>query len=357
MKYVTTDRHKLFWILHISGWVLLAIGMKFYTGRDLFSSFEVFYRFILTYIIGFALTLLLRYFYRRIFDKVKTIPLALLVIFLSSTLCLILWEPIDVLLSQPFWTESDWKSFIDSYSPLTIVGYYRMNLIWYMFILTWAVLYFGIKNWMLQMEEKIRTEKAVAQASLSKLQMLRYQINPHFLFNALNSIQGLMYKDVAKADLMLTELSEFLRFSLTAHTEIFIAMEEEFNMLEKYLSIQKVRFEEQFSYSLYLQEDAKPRKILCFLTQPLVENAIKHGTSSDPYAPFLLSIDAFIDGNKLVISIKNSGRWIDGEEGRGTGIRNVRERLENAYQDNYLLEFREENGFVTARIEIKSEDK
>ncbi len=90
--------------------------------------------------------------------------------------------------------------------------------------------------------------------------MLRYQINPHFLFNSLNSIQGLMYQDLKKADLMLTELSEFLRYTLKFNTDIYVSLEDEFEIIEKYLFVEKIRFDNRLDYSIKLPSGLKKKR-------------------------------------------------------------------------------------------------
>lgn len=306
--------------------------------------------FFITYFTGFSLTLGLRYFYRKIYDRFSSILIILLISVITSAVATPLWELVDVLVSLPFWTEERLTLYLQKFHPFQLLVFLKTNLLWYLFILIWSVLYFGIRNWFAQMEEKIRAEKALALANKATLQMLRYQINPHFLFNSLNSIQGLMYRDVKKADLMLTELSEFLRFSLKYKTDLYIPLKDEFEILEKYLFIQKIRFDDQLSYEIVLPPELLTCKILCFLTQPLVENAVKHGMKSEPYTGMMIRIKAGIEQEQLAITITNSGRWIENDEDGGTGIANVRERLENAYPGRYTLSFTEQEGNVRVTL-------
>ena len=182
--------------------------------------------------------------------------------------------------------------------------------------------------------------------------MLRYQINPHFLFNSLNSIQGLMYQDLKKADLMLTELSEFLRYTLKFNTDIYVSLEDEFEIIEKYLFVEKIRFDDRLDYSIQLPATLNKEKILCFLTQPFVENAIKHGMKSSPYNKIEIAVEASVDGSNLVIIVSNTGKWEENDGDDTTGIKNVKERLDNAYPGNYSLNISDETGHVKVEIKV-----
>ena len=179
--------------------------------------------------------------------------------------------------------------------------------------------------------------------------MLRYQINPHFLFNSLNSIKALAFENPEQASFMITELSEFLRITLSYNDKIFIPVSEEIEIIEKYLTIEKIRFEERLDYNISVDSTLIDKKILCFITQPLVENAIKHGMAYKPdgirLSVFFRQIDQCI-----AIEIVNEGKLIENGNSTGTGLKNVRERLENAYFKEYILTMTEEGQFVKVRL-------
>ena len=350
MKNILTDKSRLFWILHLSGWIFYAILMGALSARSLQFGSNNFLLFCLTFITGFLITFGLRFFYRTVYDRFGSVLVVLLIILSASVVVTLLWQLADILASLPFILPGDLETWLNRYRPFQLMKVIKLNLVYFLFILIWSVLYFGIRNWFAQMEERIRAEKALAMANQATLQMLRYQINPHFLFNSLNSIQGLMYRDVEKADLMLTELSEFLRFSLKYKTNLYIPLKDEFEILEKYLFIQKIRFDDELSYEIVLPPELFTCKILCFLTQPLVENAVKHGMKSDPYSGMIIRIKAWTEQEKLAITITNTGRWIENDEDGGTGIANVRERLENAYAGHYTLSLTQEEGNVKVTL-------
>lgn len=345
------NREKLFWILHVTGWILFAIAMKFYYSERIVDSVVSFYRFYVTYFIGFALTSVLRFFYRKVFRRIKTIPGIIGIIILSSTICLIIWEPLDLLVSLPFWTEKELTDFFSTYKPYTILKYYKMNIFWFFIILIWSVLYFGIKFWKDLLIAKQHSEKTLLLAQKSQLQMLRYQLNPHFLFNSLNSIQALVYENPEHADKMITELSEFLRFTLRDKDKLFIPLGEEVNIIEKYLSMEKTRFPDRLDYKISVTQQASNIEVIAFILQPFVENAVKHGLKSSPEKLFI-TVQAFSDNQNLYLKIKNTGHWIDNNDNKGIGIKNVYDRLKMAYPDKYNLNIDKNINSVCVLIKI-----
>lgn len=328
----------------------MLMGLVFY--RDVQFSLRDLLLFSIKFSTGFFITIGLRPFYRKIYDRFHSLLKILAIIVLASIVITIIWQLLDSVLSRPFLSDQEIEKLSNGYRPFRLMIVLRKNLSWFSYIIIWSVLYFGIRNWFAQTEEKIRAERAIALANQATLQMLRYQINPHFLFNTLNSIQALMYQNVGKADLMLTELSEFLRFSLKYKTDLYIDLKDEFELLEKYLFIQKIRFDDNLTYHIDLPEELSCWKILCFLVQPLVENAVKHGIKSDPFTRIEIWVSATREHSRLVILISNTGKWIENPANDGTGIANVRERLENAYPGNYSLSFSEENGIVHVKMNL-----
>jgi len=230
--------------------------------------------------------------------------------------------------------------------------FYRYLSYYTILLFGWSTLYFGIKFWMELNEEVKRSGKVKLLAQEAKLQMLRYQINPHFLFNSLNSIQALMNHDTKVADKMLTQLSDFLRYSMIADDGIFVHLKREIEIIEKYISIEKIRFTKNLYYQIEVSNNVLDKEILCFLLQPLVENAIKHGFKTTPQELYIV-ISAYQEKSWLYIIIKNTGKWIDDVAKSGKGINNVKERLENAYPDNYDFIINENEGWVTVTIKIR----
>ena len=163
-------------------------------------------------------------------------------------------------------------------------------------LLAWSALYLAFTYRARLDAETERALRADALASQARLEMLRYQVNPHFLFNALNSIRALIEEDRDKARLMVTELSEFFRYSLLHARSGEIPLEAELEAIRSYLAIQKIRFEERLEVTWEVSAGgAPPARLPGFLVHPLVENAVKHGMETSPM-PLRIGIAARLAG-------------------------------------------------------------
>jgi len=222
---------------------------------------------------------------------------------------------------------------------------------------------FGIKYWRDWEDEKDRARKAAALVQRARLQLLRYQLNPHFLFNALNSVRALIQEDRKHAKEMITELSEFLRYSLIHRDHTDVPLREELDAIRHYLSIEKKRFEDKLQVKFNIDHEAEEYPILSFLIHPLVENAIKYGMKTSAM-PLKIGIDAALQHGDLRVAVTNSGSWLSplddsarNLEGTGTGLSNVRSRLENAYPGRHRFTVEQSDGCVCVRIEIYQEPR
>jgi LytS/YehU family sensor histidine kinase len=214
----------------------------------------------------------------------------------------------------------------------------------------WGILYFGIRAWFHVMEEEERRQLAEKYAAESQLKMLRYQINPHFLFNTLTSIQGLVYKDPRRADQMIGQLSELLRYSLRS-TDLNISLKEELEIIERYLQIEKIRFAGEIEYQIINDVKDPAVKVPCFITQAIVENAIRHGFKTSP-SPLRVRIHAYLEDSNLLLVITNSGRWADPGDRTGIGLRNVINRLENSFPGRHTFEILKEDELEQVSVKI-----
>ncbi len=340
--------------LKLNFWQYQLIGFSIYTLNHLARYWELYANslkkcisLVLSTILLVLLTLILRKIYRYFYGMKKTPMYYILLISILSTLTAFVWQEIKFTYDHLFW---DWD-----FNWLTLKRdheYFFLILINAYVPFVWSILYFGIKYWNDLQTEVERSKALQMQAVEAQLKMLRYQLNPHFLFNSLNSIQGLMYQDVKKADLMLTELSEFLRYSLKFKNELFISLSNEFEMIGKYLFIEKIRFNENLHFNITYSPEIANARILCFLTQPLVENAVKHGMKSNQGKETSIIVDAEKKDEWLLIHIANSGQWLSNDFEMGTGIENLKERLHNAYGENCSFELLTDEVFVKFEIKI-----
>lgn len=217
----------------------------------------------------------------------------------------------------------------------------------------WTFFYFGIKSWYSFIDHKIKAERAMSMFNYAKLQMLRYQLNPHFLFNSLNSIKALIHENQELAETMVTSLSDFLRATLKYNEELSITVSEELEITEKYLTIEKIRYEERLDYKIRADAGVLDVKIPCLITQPLIENSIKYGLFSNP-SGIKLNVSFLKGDKKLIIEVSNSGTLFPNWS-KGIGLKNLIERLDNSYPEKAEFALIQENHMVIARIIMPSE--
>jgi sensor histidine kinase YesM len=216
------------------------------------------------------------------------------------------------------------------------------------------VLYF--RNLSTVQKEQIAQAKALADEA--QLMMLRYQINPHFLFNSLNAIQSMIEKDKVRAKEMIADLSDFFRYTLSKNNQTLVPLQEEIDALHKYLAIQKERFSGRLKIDYEIDDASLKVMLPFFIIHPLVENAIKYGYSAENDTLQLL-IKVTRKNHTLTILVKNSGVIApsaknNGEEivGTKTGIDNIRKRLSLFYPDCSTFELFEKDRWVHALITI-----
>lgn len=236
----------------------------------------------------------------------------------------------------------------------------------------WSALYYAI-NYYLQVEEQAdRLERLEAQATSAQLAMLRYQLNPHFLFNTLNSISTLvLLKQTEPANAMLTRLSGFLRHTLVSQPGGKVSVAQEVETLKLYLDIERMRFEERLRTVFKIEPAAARASIPSLLLQPLVENAIKYAVSPQEEGA-RISLTGQVLGNRLRLTVADTGPGLQGRPliqrrydnrsksgdpvSTGVGLANIRDRLAQTYGDDHRFDIvtPPEGGFMVI-IEVPYE--
>jgi two-component system, LytTR family, sensor kinase len=228
-------------------------------------------------------------------------------------------------------------------APAHAVGVVRGTVI----LLVWTGLYLITLLTKRMQRERERVLAAEGQASAAQLQSLRSQLNPHFLFNALNSVVGLIIENPKGAQTMVRDLSALLRQALgRTHNTGTLADEFAFNAL--YLKCEKVRFEERLQIEVTIAPGLDTVETPTMLLQPLVENALKHGRSS-ANAPLILQVRANANGHGVEVLVQNPGTLTPGAED-GLGLRSVKERLRTLYGLRQSFSLTESGGVVCARV-------
>jgi sensor histidine kinase YesM len=199
--------------------------------------------------------------------------------------------------------------------------------------------------------------KAETLAKDVQLKMLRYQINPHFLFNVLNSIYTLIDENTGKAKKLVLDMSEYYRYTLNKQ-QLTVPIEKEVESISKYLEIQKTRFEDEFHYEISVSEEAESIQIPSFLIHLLIENAVKYGTKTTKQK-LIIRLSVKLENGMLLIRVSNTGKLltsgsdnVNNTDGTSNGIENLKHRLGLYYDNNYTFSLMEEDGLVIAAIEI-----
>jgi two-component system, LytTR family, sensor kinase len=201
-------------------------------------------------------------------------------------------------------------------------------------------------------EKDRRQLRLEAQLADARLQSLRAQLQPHFLFNALNTISVLMHEDVDSADRILLQLSALLRRSLDGSEADEATLGEEIGFLERYLEIEQVRFGERLGFRLLVPDEVLEARVPTLILQPLVENALRHGIATRA-GPGRVEVKACRHGDFLRLSVCDDGRGLPPATTERVGLSNTRARLQLLYADRQRLEVRNsEDGGVIAEIEL-----
>ena len=358
------NRQRMFWLFHISGWVFVTLILYAYFNAGLESTAQ-FFRFLSYYVAGFLITLALRPWLRRISAREYNLYSLLLIIFLLAVGSTIAIYLVHFLVSIP--------SLKAEYPDLTSFRIIFDKLFWkfllgvhsfivFLIVFLWLFLYFGLKSFLELRAERETAKEAQMQAQKAQLEMLRYQLNPHFLFNSLNSIWALVDDDPVAVKKMVNELSDFLRYSLLFDHQPFKPLSHEIEALKNYFSIEKKRFQEKLLIDLDIAENTKNCRVLSFILQPFVENAIKFGMQTSDM-PLKINLSSRLEGKDLILIISNTGTWVNPSEhdaqgpdysGTGKGVQNAVSRLEIAYPGKYQLLFEKLSKKVIVKLVIRN---
>jgi sensor histidine kinase YesM len=220
------------------------------------------------------------------------------------------------------------------------------------------VLVYSLIVYSMNLREKISEEANLRTlVREAEINMLKAQINPHFLFNSLNSISLLTSREPEKAREMIIKLSDYLRYSLRFGKESTISFREEIENMDRYLDIEKIRFGDKLIYRQKISEDTLDLPIPNMILQPLLENAIKHGVYEST-EPILIEIFSEKTRNKLRIKIENN---FDPDsisrKGAGIGLKNIASRLQLIYNRTDLLQYTNDNGCFRVELLIPEQHK
>ena len=327
------DKARAFWMLQAAGWsgyLLLRSVSTFSNGFSL----QLIVPVIIESIVGYCITLLLSTLYGY-YRRLPRITGVLLTIF-TLAFATFLYSVLDAFSF----------SFMRASTPgvdLTLLfGTVFLN---FTVLAGWSALYFGINFYLIVEEQIDRMEHLETQASSAHLAMLRYQLNPHFLFNTLNSISTLvLLKQTERANAMLSRLSSFLRYTLANEPTAHVSVAQEVETLKLYLEIEKMRFEDRLRAKFDVDPAVEKALLPSLLLQPLVENAIKYAVTPQEDGAEIC-ITARLAGERVQLGVSDTGPGLQATRNRpslstGVGIANIRERLAQAYGPDHRFEVR-----------------
>jgi LytS/YehU family sensor histidine kinase len=345
------NQRTTFWTVQLIGWSAFGINNYLTTAPDLleFEKLPVFSIKVAFGALGFGFSSLLYALYvhlaSRLQDTAKLVVLAVLACFFSG----FAWHLVYRLaLPPPFGgvqVIAQFTFFVEAVNNIVV-------------LLAWSAAYFGLKFWH---DSRIQEQAAVEAKALAKdaqLKALHYQLNPHFLFNALNSVRALTHEDRDRATEMVTQLAEFLRFALNGTPATETSLKNEIDALRKYLAIEQTRFEDKLVVAIDVERMAEDSIVPGLLVHPLLENAIKHGMRTSPM-PLQVRLRACLEDGRLVIEVANTGELAEPDPTQqsqpadmGIGLQNVRDRLAHSYPDRHEFEVFQDGDWVRAIISI-----
>jgi len=352
------SKNRAFWNLQLAGWgaaFLLRAVSALANGQPP----DLLVLILVTTITGFSISLILSVIYRQLIRQRPLVTWGVTALVL--VVAVLLHASIDAWVQGIYYAGSRETTFVQRligllYLPLTLLG-------------GWSALYYAINFFLTVEQQADRLERLEAQATAAQLAMLRYQLNPHFLFNTLNSISTLvLLKQTEPANAMLTRLSSFLRHTLIAEPGSQVTLAQEIETLQLYLDIERMRFEERLRTHFAIEEAALKAQLPAMLLQPLVENAIKYAVSPQEEGA-RISLSARVIGDRLRLMVEDTGPGADDParfgradsgdlaSGRpvstGVGLANIRNRLIQAYGENQRFETSSQpGGGFTVLIEI-----
>jgi two-component sensor histidine kinase len=237
-----------------------------------------------------------------------------------------------------------------------LVHYLYSVLYWFWFYFSWTAAYLALSYSITVEEQERHAAELSVRAQEAQVRALRYQINPHFLFNTLNAIAALIRDAPDRAEEMVVRLSDFFRRSLAVNPMKDVTLAEEVELQRLYLEIERTRFPDRLRFDVELGEGSAEARVPALLLQPLVENAVKHGVARTEESTSI-RIRAHVEGSFVEIVVENDARVLgSNSNGEKVGLRNVTDRLRSRFGDEASLTSGEipEGGFRNAlRIPLR----
>jgi len=331
------DKNRAFWLLQSLGWSFyLMLRIASSAGAGMSISFMI--PLLVSTATGYSITLVMGGVYRWLITRRPIVTWSVSVI--TYVVALTTFSLIDS------WVFNLLDREGGEFNGALFLSALSINAL---LLAAWSALYYGINFYLIVERQADQLLVLETQATSAQLAMLRYQLNPHFLFNTLNSISTLvLLKQTERANAMLSRLSSFLRYTLANEATAQVTLEQEIETLKLYLEIEKMRFEERLRPVFDVEPAAERARLPSLLLQPLVENAIKYAVTPQEEGAEI-AVTARLAGDRVQVTVSDTGGGLSeggttATDSTGVGLANIRDRLAQAYGGDHRFETRTVKG-------------
>jgi sensor histidine kinase YesM len=347
MRSMIDNKRRLYWLLQISGWsayAFLQIMLSMLANNQVITWSRAIF-----FLAEASLFMMITHVFRLYLKKHKWISFSITKLFPRVLLASAIMAMAVYILRIPLSFITGRVSVIETIFSLDQVA--GLSAVYMVFFFLWSTFYFTY-HFIEKYNKSLKYEASMIEIELNNL---KSQLNPHFIFNALNSIRALVDENPTKSKQAINQLSNILRNSLTFEKKGLTKFDDELKIVKDYLSLESVRFEERLRTDIDIHPDSSKFRVPPFMIQTLVENGIKHGISKLTQGG-TIQLKTVVEDDRLKICIRNSGHYINGvRKGKssGLGIKNTMQRLKLLYGDEASFRIvNENNNFVLTEIII-----
>ena len=335
-------KSQIYWYCQLTGWTFYIVVNSVFFGLSSRSG----YREYLVYFLMLPIGIVISHAYRQLtirYDVInRPIPRQLLYIVACSFAMSVVFFLMILAFSRAFGL---------ALGELTVVDVVESVINFAVIFCLWSFIYFGFKYFQNYKQSEINGLKYLAASRESELNNLKAQLNPHFIFNCMNSIRALIDENPSNAKMAVTRLSNILRYTLQMEKAREIPLRNEIDLVKDFLELEKTRYEERLCYFFNVEPETLSLMIPPFIIQSQVENAIKHGISKLP-GPGTVNVDVGTRDNFLIIKVSNTGTMNGENTSTGVGLINSAQRLKLLYGDKSSMFISGKHDLVVVEINI-----
>ena len=340
-------RKTLYWSLQLFGWslltgILIISALAFTDGEHTGAIVQ------LQLLIGLVLMIAshsIRILYKRLhFLSLSTLKLVSLVLFAGFFFSALS----QVIIQSIIYGLLSWSEIQEFSLKATVMYWFNTSVI----LIAWSVLYIGIRIYESRRKQEVENWKLRAELREAELAMLKAQINPHFLFNALNNVRSLISENTELARNMVSALSDLLRYAISHTSGDLVLIEDELEIVKQYISLEKMQYEDRLEVRFKVDEQSTRCNIPPMVIQMLVENAIKHGISKHT-TPGIIDIVVEMIEDIVTITVTNNGQLDSSKAGDGIGLSNIKKRLSHRTDENWSFTLKQiSDTKIESKVEI-----